>query len=140
MARPHNQPPDRYACRDRRSSAVNGLQDEYGRVIWPRPGCPPPPRRARPESGVPDEQNAALRAIFASRITRIEAPIDRACAHADERAYPTAFWRVAAELLATERQALAQLTGYSPAISQRAEHDLPAEQDQLVGTTTVHDR
>jgi hypothetical protein len=88
-----------------------------------------------PTSGVSDEQVAALRAIFGTRMTHIETTIDRARARADEGAYPIAFWRVAAELLATERQALDRLTGVSPATSRRAEDDLAAEQDELVGTT-----
>jgi EmrB/QacA subfamily drug resistance transporter len=88
-----------------------------------------------PVSGVPDEQVTALRAIFGSRITQIETTIDRARARADERAYPVAFWRVAAELLAAERQALARLTEFGPAVSRRAEDDLAAEQNELIGTT-----
>jgi EmrB/QacA subfamily drug resistance transporter len=91
-----------------------------------------------PTSGVSEEQVAALRAIFGTRMTHIEATVDRARARADEGVYPVAFWRVAAELLATERQALDQLTGVSPAVCRRAEEDLAAEQDELVGTATTN--
>ncbi|MBV9920157.1 MAG: MFS transporter, partial [Pseudonocardia sp.] len=91
-----------------------------------------------PSSGVSEEQVAALRAIFGTRMAHIEATIDRARARADEGAYPIAFWRVAAELLATERQALDRLTGVSPAVCRRAEDDLAAERDELVGTTSTN--
>jgi hypothetical protein len=92
-----------------------------------------------PPSGVPDDEVTALRALFASRVAHIEATIDRARTRAEEGAYPVAFWRVAAELLTAERQALAQLKGFSPAVSRRAEDDLAAERDQLVGSSAAAD-
>jgi hypothetical protein len=92
-----------------------------------------------PPSGVPDDQVTALRELFAGRVAHLEATIDRARARANEGAYPVAFWRVAAELLSAERQALAALTGVSPAVSRRADDDLTAEQDELVGPTTAAD-
>jgi hypothetical protein len=92
-----------------------------------------------PSSGVPDDQVTALRALFASRVAHIEATIDRARARAVAGAYPVAFWRVAAELLTAERRALAQLKGFSPAVSRRAEDDLAVERDQLVGSTAAAD-
>lgn len=92
-----------------------------------------------PSSGVPDDQVTALRALFACRVAHIEATINRARARAVEGAYPVAFWRVAAELLTAERQALAQLTEFSPTVSRRAQEDLAVERDQLVGSTAAAD-
>ena len=67
-----------------------------------------------PASGVPTTRSPPSARIFATRLAHLETTIDRARARADEGAYPVAFWRVAAELLATERQALARLTGSAP--------------------------
>jgi EmrB/QacA subfamily drug resistance transporter len=95
-----------------------------------------------PESGVPDEQLTLLRDLFEARIARIITQVEEAAATArtstsagQPRPAP-AFWRVAAELLATERQVLAQWADeheVSAGVARRADHDLAEEQDQLAG-------
>jgi EmrB/QacA subfamily drug resistance transporter len=91
-----------------------------------------------PHSGVPDEQVAALRTLFESRIARIAATVEHARATAPSR--PAAFWRVAAELLAVERRTLtewARTATVSAGVGDRADQDLAAEQDELLGTGTA---
>jgi hypothetical protein len=93
-----------------------------------------------PGSGVPDEQVAALRTLFDSRIARIEATVEQARSSAAVQARPTAFWRVAAELLAVERRTLTDrghTTTVSAGFAERADHDLAAEEEELLGTTTA---
>lgn len=89
-----------------------------------------------PASGVSDELVAALRTLFEGRIARIEATMEQARAAAAAHARPVAFWRVAAELLAVERQVLADWAGtaqVSPRVADRTDSDLAAEEDELVG-------
>jgi EmrB/QacA subfamily drug resistance transporter len=89
-----------------------------------------------PGSAAPAEQVAVVRALMQGRIARIEGTMEKARSSAATR--PAAFWRVAAELLAVERTALADGAGtgrVSPGIVERAEHDLAAEQEELVGAT-----
>ena len=102
-----------------------------GSTSWPRAG------------GVPDEQVAALRTLFESRVARIEATVEHARSSATAQSRPAAFWRVAAELLAVERRTLtdwARTATVTAGVADRAEHDLAAEQDELLGTTTVATR
>jgi EmrB/QacA subfamily drug resistance transporter len=86
-----------------------------------------------PGSGVPEEQVAALHALFQGRLARIETAAQRARDRANAGTSPAAFWRVVAELLAVERRTLAA-AGLRPEIANRAEHDLDAERAELVGT------
>jgi MFS family permease len=91
-----------------------------------------------PGSAAPPEQVAVVRALMQGRIARIEGTVEKARSGAAAR--PAAFWRVAAELLAVERTALADGAGagrVSPGIVERAEHDLAAEQEELVGAAAV---
>jgi len=93
-----------------------------------------------PGSGVPDEQVAALRTLFESRAARIEATVEQARRSATAQSRPAAFWRVAAELLAVERRTLtdrARTATVTVGIADRADHELAAEQDELLGTTTA---
>ena len=96
-----------------------------------------------PGSGVPDEQVAALRTLFESRVARIEATVEHARSSATAQSRPAAFWRVAVEQLAVERRALtdwARTATVTAGVADRAEHDLAAEQDELLGTTTAATR
>jgi EmrB/QacA subfamily drug resistance transporter len=93
-----------------------------------------------PSSGVPEEQVAALRTLFESRVARIEATVEHARSSATAQSRPAAFWRVAAELLAVERRTLtdwARTATVTAGVADRAEHDLAAEQGELLGTTTA---
>jgi EmrB/QacA subfamily drug resistance transporter len=85
-----------------------------------------------PGSGAPAEQVAVVRSLMQARIARIEDTVARARGAAGTR--PAAFWRVAAELLAVERTALAaDAARVGAATAERAEQDLAAEQEELVG-------
>jgi EmrB/QacA subfamily drug resistance transporter len=93
-----------------------------------------------PGSDVPDDQVAALRTLFESRIARIAATVEQARRSAAVRSRPAAYWRVAAELLAVERSTLAgwaRASGVSAGVADRADQDLAAEEDELLGTAAA---